>query len=213
MSSLEFFQFNCLSDNFGVLVHDPASGNTAAIDVPEENALFDALEQTGWNLTHILVTHHHYDHVQGIPPAKEKTGCHVIGPAKSADKIPTLDETVDDSDTFSFGSNTVQAIATPGHTLDMINFHFVESKAVFTGDTLFALGCGRVFEGDHAMMWNSLDQLRQLPPETTVYCGHEYTLANAQFALTIDPENTALIARAKEIEALRAEEFEAVALT
>ena len=205
MSNLEFFQFECLSDNFGVLVHDPASSNTAAIDVPEENALFDALKEKGWNLTHVLVTHHHYDHVQGIPAAKEKYGCHVIGPAMSADKIPTLDETIQDGDSFEFGGDKVNVIATPGHTLDMVNFHFVESNTLFTGDTLFALGCGRIFEGDPEMMWNSLDRLRQLPPQTTIYCGHEYTLGNAQFSLTVDPENDALISRLKEIEALRAQ--------
>ena len=129
---------------------------------------------------------------------------HVIGPAEEANKISTLDEALNDGDEFSFGGETVKVIATPGHTLGMINFYFPQSGVVFTGDTLFALGCGRIFEGDPQMMWNSLTKLMALPEETIVYCGHEYTLANAKFSLTIDPENSALALRADEIEALRA---------
>jgi len=204
MSSLEFFQFSCLSDNYGVLVHDPVSGDTASIDTPDENAVRDALSKKGWNLSHILVTHHHWDHTQGIEALKKDTGCLVMGPGKEADKISALDETVDDGDTFSFGGEIVRVILTPGHTLGMVNFHFTNSGVVFTGDTLFALGCGRVFEGDNAMMWASLKKLMTLPPETIIYCGHEYTQANAAFSLTIDPENDTLRARAAEISALRA---------
>ncbi|MEM9277545.1 MAG: hydroxyacylglutathione hydrolase [Pseudomonadota bacterium] len=203
MSKLEFFQFPCLSDNYCVLVHDSASGDTAAIDAPETDALRKALAKKGWKLTHILVTHHHYDHTQGIADMKSETGCHVIGPQAEADKIPTLDQTVSDGDSFVFGGETVDVISTPGHTLGMVNYHFVASGTVFTGDTLFALGCGRVFEGDKNMMWNSITKLMVLPPETVVYCGHEYTKSNADFSLTVDPENEALKTRAAEIAALR----------
>ncbi len=204
MTKLEFYQFPCLYDNYCVLVHDHDTNSTAAIDAPDADAVRLALGDNGWNLTHILVTHHHADHTQGIADLKLETGCHVIGPAEEASKIPTLDETVNDGDSFKFGSEQVNVISTPGHTLGMVNFHFTESKVVFTGDTLFALGCGRVFEGDLDMMWNSLQKLMQLPPETMVYCGHEYTQANADFSLTIDPDNKALIERTSEIAKLRA---------
>ncbi|MEO0327795.1 MAG: hydroxyacylglutathione hydrolase [Pseudomonadota bacterium] len=203
MADLQFFQFPCLSDNYGVLVHDPDSGDTASIDAPDTEAVRKALSHNGWHLTHILVTHHHFDHTQGIVDLKAQTHCKVIGPAAESAKISTLDESVEDGDHFTFGGETVNVISTPGHTLGMVNFHFPKSGAVFTGDTLFALGCGRVFEGDKPMMWNSLKKLMVLPAETLVYCGHEYTMANADFSLTIDPENPALQKRVLEIADLR----------
>lgn len=205
MASLEFFQFPTLSDNYGVLIHDEDTKETACIDAPDADEVLAALAERGWTLSHILVTHHHYDHVQGIAKLKEKFSCKVIGPADEADKIDTLDETVSDGDRFQFSGHEVQCISTPGHTLGMINFHFPASATVFTGDTLFALGCGRIFEGDPAMMWASLEKLMKLPTETTVYCGHEYTQANAKFALTIDPDNAKLVIRAAKIDALRTE--------
>lgn len=204
MSNLEFHQFACLSDNYGVLIHDPKSGDTASIDAPDANAVETALKKKDWKLTHILVTHHHFDHTQGIAELKSKYGCHVIGPEEKGSKITSLDEQKTQGDTIIFGGETVDIIATPGHTLDMINFYFKESGVVFTGDTLFALGCGRIFEGDANMMWNSLSKLAELPPETVVYCGHEYTQANATFSLTIEPDNQALVKRAHKIDQLRA---------
>ena len=204
MTNLQFFQFPCLSDNYGVLVHDPETANTASIDAPDADAVRNALSEKSWKLTHILVTHHHWDHTQGIEDLKSETGCNVIGPEAEAARIPTLDETVSDGDSFKFGGETVEVISTPGHTLGMVNYHFPHSNVVFTGDTLFALGCGRVFEGDPHMMWNSLTKLMKLPPNTAVYCGHEYTQANAEFSLTIDPENSKLVERAAEIAELRA---------
>jgi len=207
MAALQIHQFTCLSDNYGVLIHDPGAGVTASIDAPEEAAVLGALDDTGWSLTHILVTHHHADHTQGIAGLKQKFGAKVIGPAAEAAKIPTLDETVGDGDSFAFGSFTVNVYATPGHTLGQVNYHIPGAKVAFTGDTLFALGCGRVFEGSHDMMWNSMETLRSnLPADTTIYCGHEYTLANAKFALSVDPDNPELKKRAAEIEALRAED-------
>ena len=203
MPALKIYQFPSLSDNYGVLVHDPASGKTASIDAPDAGDVRKALAETGWNLTHILVTHHHFDHVQGIADLKSETGCHVTGPQAEADKIDTLDETVSDGDQFEFSGEPVHVISTPGHTLGMVNYHFPQSKVVFTGDTLFALGCGRIFEGDPAMMWNSMQKLMKLPPETQVYCGHEYTQSNARFALTVDPDNSRLVTRAAQIDALR----------
>ncbi|MDJ0613652.1 MAG: hydroxyacylglutathione hydrolase [Rhizobiaceae bacterium] len=205
MAGLEFFQFPTLSDNYGVLVHDPASGATASIDAPDAGDVHKALSEKGWSLTHILVTHHHWDHVQGIGDLKSENGCRVIGPADEADKIEHIDETVSDGDTFDFCGETVSCISTPGHTLGMINFHFTDSGVVFTGDTLFALGCGRIFEGDPAMMWSSMQKLMALPAETIVYCGHEYTQTNARFALSVDPDNAKLVIRAAQIDALRAD--------
>lgn len=206
MTQLEIRQFMCLSDNFGVLIHDPETGATASIDVPEAEPVLAELSATGWKLSHIFVTHHHDDHTQGIAPLKRETGAKVIAPADTAARIGNVDETVSDGDRFEFGTLQVHCIATPGHTLDQISYWIPEATVAFTGDTLFALGCGRVFEGTHEMMWGSLDKLAgTLPPETAIYCGHEYTLSNARFALTVDPENRELAQRVDQVEALRAE--------
>jgi hydroxyacylglutathione hydrolase len=201
---LEIYQFPARSDNYGVLIHDTETGLTASIDAPDAAAVKAALAEKGWKLTHILTTHHHNDHVEGNSALKEETGCEIIGPRAGTNPIPGLDREVGEGDTFRFGSFEVQVIETPGHTLDHIAYVIPEAKVAFVGDTLFAMGCGRVFEGTREMMWNSLKKLRQLPPETTVYAGHEYTLANARFALTIEPANADLKARAAEVESLRA---------
>jgi hydroxyacylglutathione hydrolase len=204
MSKLEIHQFMCLKDNFGVLVHDAATGTTAAIDAPEEGPVRQALAAKGWKLTHILVTHHHGDHTAGILPLKQETGCTVIGPKAEAAKIKGLDKTVGEGDTFMLAGNEVRVLDTPGHTAGHITFWIPSAKVAFAGDTLFAIGCGRVIEGTMEMMWESLAKLAKLPPDTSVYCGHEYTLSNAKFALTIEPENEALKARAAEVEKLLA---------
>jgi len=201
----EIHQFMCLDDNFGVLVHDTESGTTIAFDVPDAGAYERALGQTGWTLTHILITHHHWDHVQGLGELKQKTGATVIGPERSRQKIAEFDSTVEDNDDVLCGPYEVKAIATPGHTLDQISWYIPAIGMAHTGDTLFSLGCGRVFEGDKEMMWSSLSKLvRKLPDGTAIYCGHEYTQANARFALTIEPGNDDLKARAQEVADLRA---------
>jgi hydroxyacylglutathione hydrolase len=186
--------FKCLSDNYGVLVHDPAHGATAAIDAPEAAPVEAALKATGWRLTDILVTHHHHDHTGGIEALKARHKCRVVAPAKGSN-IPGVDETVREGDKVKVGSLTANVIETPGHTLDHIAYWFQADKIVFAGDTLFSIGCGRVIEGDAEMMWASLKKLRDLPNETEVFCGHEYTLANIKFALTVEPKNAALQAR------------------
>jgi len=198
-------QFNCLSDNFGVLIHDPATGATASIDAPEAGAVEAALEATGWTLTDILVTHHHADHTGGIAELKARHNCRVVAPRLSAQQIGNVDETYGEGDTVKVGNLSARVIATPGHTLDHISLVFDEDKIAFVGDTLFSIGCGRVIEGTPAQMWDSLLKLRALPDDTTFFCGHEYTQANIKFALTIEPENPALIARAREVEELRAQ--------
>jgi len=205
MADLEIVQLPARSDNFAVLLHDPASGATASIDAPEAAPIKAELQARGWRLTHILVTHKHMDHVEGIKPLRQAYDATVIGPQKSAAETGLYDQTVADGDHLDFAGAQVQVIETPGHTLDHVSYYLPAQKLAFTADTLFALGCGRVFEGTPEMMWESLKKLRALPDDTVVYCGHEYTLANAEFALSVEPDNTALAARAAEIRALRAD--------
>lgn len=202
MAKLEIHQFLCLKDNYGVLIHDPDAGLTAAIDAPEAEPVRRALAAKGWKLTHILVTHHHADHTQGIEPLKAETGCTVIGPKAEAARIKGLDRTVGEGDAFAFGGSQVHVLDTPGHTAGHITFWMPAQSVAFAGDTLFAVGCGRVIEGNMEQMWTSLAKIAKLPPATRVYCGHEYTLANVKFALAIEPENEALQLRAREIESL-----------
>jgi len=197
-------QFTCRSDNFGVLIHDQQSGLTASIDAPEETPIRARLAEKKWHLAHIFTTHHHADHVAANMPLKAAFDCVVTGPAGEAAKIPGIDEAVSEGDTIQFGECEIEVIETPGHTLGHISYWIPSENVAFVADTLFAMGCGRVFEGTPEMMWNSLEKLLALPDETTIYCGHEYTLANAKFALSVDPDNTDLVARAKEVESLRA---------
>lgn len=197
-------QFVCLKDNYGVLLHDSASGATASIDAPEAGPILAALEQKGWTLTHILVTHHHADHTQGIAGLQGRfPNLEIIGPAKEAAKIPALTSKVSEDDIVSVGELRAKVLETPGHTAGHIVYWFEGEEVLFAGDTLFALGCGRVFETPLPVMLTSLLKLTRLPIETKVYCGHEYTLSNARFALTVDPDNSLLVGRAAEVEALR----------
>ncbi len=202
MTQLEIRQFACLNDNYCVLGHDPQTGATFCVDAPDAAAVLNELKSTGWKLSHLYVTHHHPDHTQGLAEVKARTGALVIGPDNPA--IAGIDRSVCDGDQFEFAGRQVRVLATPGHTLDMVNYHLPSEKIVFSGDTLFAMGCGRVFEGDAAMMWASLQKLAALPKDTTIYCGHEYTLANGKFALTVDGGNAALKARVAEVEKMRA---------
>jgi hydroxyacylglutathione hydrolase len=194
--------FLCLKDNYGVLLHDPTSGATAAIDAPEAAPVEAALKATGWKLTDILVTHHHADHTDGIAALKGSHRCRVVAPHGEAARIPLVDETVRENDKVRVGSLEARVLETPGHTAGHISYVFPADKLAFVGDTLFSIGCGRVIEGTPEMMWQSLLKLRGLPDDTRVYCGHEYTLANVRFARTIEPDNAALAAREKEVEKL-----------
>ena len=191
--------FLCLKDNYGVLLHDPETGSTAAIDAPEAAPVDAALKDRGWRLTDILVTHHHADHTAGIAELKKKHLCRVVAPRKEAPKIPDIDVTVREGDIVQVGSLVGRVIETPGHTAGHISYWFKQDKLAFVGDTLFSVGCGRIIEGNPEMMWNSLLKIRNLPADTQVYCGHEYTAANVHFALTIEPKNSALRARAEEV--------------
>lgn len=195
--------FGARSDNFGYLVHDEASGRTAAIDAPEAAAIESALQRRGWTLTDIFITHHHIDHVEAIPTLKAKYNARVVGPRGEADKIADLDELVAGGDRVQLGETQFDVYDTPGHTLGHIVFHDRANKHLFTADALFSLGVGRMFEGTPGPMWEGIKFLRTLPDDTLVYCGHEYTESNARFALSIDPENAALQKRAAEVKALR----------
>lgn len=204
MQPLEIHMFPCLADNYGYLLHDAESGVTAAVDTPDAGAIMSELDARGWQLTHILNTHHHADHAGGNLPLKERTGCRIIGPRADARRIPGIDVEVGEGDVFELGGHRVEVHDTPGHTRGHIVYHFPDDGAAFVGDTLFAMGCGRLFEGTPAQMWSSLQKILQWPPATRLYCAHEYTQANARFALTVEPHNAALVARAKEVDRLRA---------
>lgn len=199
------FQFPCLNDNYGALIHDSRTGATAAIDAPDAAAVIAAAQSQGWTLTDLLITHHHADHTQGIPGLKAKyPALRIVGPEKEAAKIGALDVKVVEGDFVKVGGLEAKIIETPGHTAGHIVYLFEEDEIAFCGDTLFSLGCGRVFETSLAVMWSSLVKLAALPGETQIYCGHEYTQSNARFALTIEPDNADLIERAKVVAELRA---------
>jgi len=197
--------FPCLTDNFGYLIHDPATKATASIDAPEAAPIIKALEREGWTLTDILVTHHHGDHVGGVAELKQKYNCRVVAPHDKSTKIANADARVKEGDAVKVGGLTARVLETPGHTLDHVSYVFDSEKALFAADTLFSVGCGRVFEGTYPQMWDSLLKLRALPDDFKLYCGHEYTAANVKFALTVEPDNAALRARAEQVTRLRAD--------
>jgi len=203
--SAQIHAFLCLQDNIGVLIHDPKTGACAAIDAPEEGPILAALAEKGWTLTDILVTHRHSDHVQGIEALKSRTGCRVVAPAKAREAVPSADLWVQEGDDVMVGTLAARVLETPGHCADHISYWFEQDRVLFAGDTLFTLGCGRMFEGTYADFWASLQRLAALPDETKVYCGHDYTLSNARFALAADPDNAALKERAREAEQAKAE--------
>lgn len=204
MSELEIHLFPCLSDNYGYLLHDPDAGLTACIDTPEVGPIMQALETHGWKLDYIFNTHHHWDHAGGNLEIKQQTGCQVIGPRADAERIPGIDREVGEGDHFMFGEHRVEVHDTPGHTRGHIVYHIPDQKMAFTGDTLFAMGCGRLFEGTAEQMWSSLEKILALPDDTRIYCGHEYTQNNARFALTVDPDNETLRQRAETVNRMRA---------
>lgn len=201
----QYHQFMCLQDNFGVLIHDPATGATASMDAPEAGPILAALKETGWTLTDILVTHHHDDHIGGIPEVLAQfPNARVVAAKKDQARIAGAALYVSEGDSVKLGALTARIIETPGHTTGHICYFFEEDHLLFAGDTLFALGCGRAFEAPPPVLHASLEKLAALPADTKIFCGHEYTLSNARFSLTVDPANPALKQRAADIEALRA---------
>ncbi|MBV9754943.1 MAG: hydroxyacylglutathione hydrolase [Hyphomicrobiales bacterium] len=199
-----FHTFLCRTDNIGVLIHDEATGSTASVDVPEAEAVERALREKNWRLTHIIVTHRHLDHIEGIPALKAKTGARVIAPKKAAAQVPQADELVGDGDKVKVGELTASVLDTPGHCADHISYWFAKENALFAGDTIFTLGCGRVSEATPSVLWSSLQRISALPDSTRIWSGHEYTLSNAKFALSVDGNNETLKNRCAKFEKQRA---------
>ncbi len=212
-SALQIYMFPCLQDNYCYLVRDAESGVTAVIDTPEVRAIERALADTGWTLNYILNTHHHFDHAGGNLELKEKTGCTIVGPKADETRIPGIDIAVAEGDVFELGSRKARIHDTPGHTRGHIVYHFEEDNEAFVGDTLFSMGCGRLFEGTPDQMWTSLQKIMRWPDETRIYCAHEYTQTNARFALTVEPGNQALIDRATEVDRLRKDDLPTIPTT
>ncbi|CAO3411423.1 hydroxyacylglutathione hydrolase [Azospirillum largimobile] len=200
---MEVILVPAFADNYIYVLRDAASGKVGVVDPGEAAPVQAALERRGWTLTHIFLTHHHNDHIGGVAELKARHRATVIGARADAHRIPDLDVALGDGDRTVFGEQTARVIAVPGHTSGHIAFWFEAAETLFSGDTLFSLGCGRLFEGTPAQMWESLQSLRSLTDSTRVYCGHEYTQSNGRFALTADPDNSALRQRMEEVAALR----------
>ncbi len=199
--------FACLSDNYGYLIHHPASNSTISIDSPDAETILNIAASKGWNITHILNTHWHADHAGGNAKIQEATGCRIFGPQEVNSRLQApLDDVLTGGETLNFGDLSIEVLSTPGHTLEHISYYIPILDAAFVGDTMFALGCGRMFEGNPEMFWNSLKKIRALPDTTKIYCAHEYTLANLKFTESIDAENEDLKAYAKTLRDLRADQ-------
>jgi hydroxyacylglutathione hydrolase len=204
MSPLQIEILPAFSDNYIYLLRESKRGTTGVVDPGAAEPVLARLDGSGWKLDWILSTHHHQDHTGGNLELKRRTGCQIAGPAGERESIPGLDVELREGDRFALGEAAAAVLETPGHTRGHISYWFEDEKALFCADTLFSLGCGRVFEGTMAQMWSSLEKLAALPVATRVYCGHEYTQSNARFALTVDPDNPALTRRAAEVDRLRA---------
>ncbi|MFI3219812.1 MAG: hydroxyacylglutathione hydrolase, partial [Methylococcales bacterium] len=201
---LDIIQIPVLTDNYIYLLHDSGSGETAVVDPAVAEPVLAVLKQKGWQLTYILNTHHHSDHVGGNVELKRQTGCQIIASEFDKHRIPSVDRGIKEHDVINLGTHSAQVIATAGHTSGHIVYYFAEDNALFCGDTLFVMGCGRLFEGSAAELWQSLQKLKALPPKTRVYCAHEYTQANGRFALTVEPDNIALQEKMIQVNELRA---------
>lgn len=200
---LEIIQIPALTDNYIYLLHEPVSGETAAVDPAETGPVVEALQKQNWRLHYVFNTHHHADHVGGNLDLKRLTGCKIVGAKSDRQRIPGIDIEVGDGDEIRLGEEPLEIIATPGHTLGHIVYYCSNSQALFCGDTLFSLGCGRLFEGSAEQMWRSLQSLKALPPATRIFCAHEYTQANGRFAVSLEVDNPDLQSRLREVEGLR----------
>jgi len=200
---IDVHMFPCLQDNYGFLLHCRETGVTATIDTPEVAPIEAALEEQGWTLTHVLNTHHHFDHAGGNEELKARHGCTIVGPRADEARIPGIDVKVGQDDVYELGNIKLHVFDVPGHTSGHIAFYAPDAQVAFVGDTIFALGCGRLFEGSPEQMWTSIQKLMALPDDTQLYCAHEYTQSNARFALTVDPDNEQLVSRARDIDDAR----------
>lgn len=196
---LDLVTVPCLTDNYAYLLHDAATGQTALVDAPEARPILEALHTRGWSLNHILLTHHHDDHIRGVPELRAATGAMIFGAAADAHRLPPLDLALEEGTAFTIGDAELEVIEVPGHTVSHIAFHIPAAKLAFTADSLMAAGCGRLFEGSAAQMWSSLSKLAALPPDTLICSGHEYTTSNIRFALSLEPDNPALISRSSQV--------------
>ncbi len=203
---LEILQLPVLNDNYIYLIHDNQSMETAVVDPALADPVLAVLEEKQWQLTAILNTHHHSDHVGGNETLKQKTGCTIYGPKKDQHRIPGIDIKLSEQDIVKIGAHPAHILETPGHTNGHLVYHFYQDDALFCGDTLFVIGCGRLFEGTPEQMFNSLNKLKQLPGATKIYCAHEYTLNNAEFALTVEPDNAALQQTLTEVQQRRSKQ-------
>ena len=210
---LDIIQIPVLNDNYIYMLHDSVSLETAVIDPALEQPVLDVLAEKGWQLSFILNTHHHWDHVGANLALKQQTGCKIIAAASDRERIPGIDIGVGQGDVISLGEHQAQILETPGHTSGHIVYYFAEDQALFCGDTLFVMGCGRLFEGTPGQMYESLQTLKALPPLTRVYCTHEYTLANARFALSVEPDNSDLQRKLLTVAELRAANIATVPTT
>lgn len=203
--TLHLVTIPCLTDNFAYLLHDAATGETAVVDVPDAAPILAALRERGWSLHQILITHHHDDHIQGVEELRAATGAKVLGAEADRHRLPALDQALREGDRVRIGAEEGAVIDVYGHTIGHIAFHFPASAMVFTADSLMAGGCGRLFEGTPAQMWESLSKLAAMPPETLVGSGHDYLDSNLRFALALEPENKALISRIEKVAGQRRE--------
>lgn len=204
ISPWQILQIPVLNDNYVYLLYDASTGATAVVDPAVAEPVLTAAEERGWRISHILNTHHHGDHVGGNLAIKQAHGATILGPAYDRERIPGLDIAVDETSGADIAGHHARVFFVPGHTRGHIAYYFADSAALFCGDTLFSIGCGRLFEGTPDQMWSSLLKLRALPDETRVYCAHEYTESNCRFAMTIDPANTALQRKVADVKASRA---------
>lgn len=202
---LEIVTVPCLSDNYAYLLRCPDTEQTAVVDVPDAGPILAALSDRGWSLDHILITHHHYDHIDGVAELVSATGASVSGAKADAHRLPPLDTELVEGDSFRIGNETCRVIDVSGHTVGHIAYIFDDALAAFTADSLMTWGCGRVFEGTKPQMWDSLQKFKSLPRAMMLYTGHEYTESNGRFALTIEPDNESYHQRMAEVTALRAE--------
>ncbi len=202
--TLEILTIPCLSDNYAYAINDSDSGETAVIDVPDAAPILRAISFKGWGLYQIQLTHHHDDHIAGVELLHQAIEAPIIGARADMDRLPPLELAVSEGDTFALGTEPVHVYDVSGHTKGHVAYYYPGAEALFTGDSLMVMGCGRLFEGDAQMMWASLSKLMELPAQTRIYSGHEYTAANAKFAMSIEPENRALIERTRQISELRA---------
>jgi hydroxyacylglutathione hydrolase len=207
---LQIITIPCLSDNYAYLIRDKDTGQVAVVDVPEAAPILNVLKDMGWQLDQILITHHHFDHIEGLEELRKATGAKVYGATADSHRLPPLDVSLTEGDTFKLGNEVCEILDVSGHTIGHIAFLFTGADAIFSADSLMALGCGRVFEGDFAMMWGTMLKFKALRDDTLVYSGHEYTLSNAKFALTIEPDNADLQARIKDSEDKRANDIPTV---